>query len=543
MRPFANLHLDRKRQIFSYSPKPLIFHIIVRLAHIRNIISLVLLRDSWTCCLHPISTMAIGSATSTAHKTPTIRGSFGNYGPLKLAGTVLEGTTLYDLDEKETYDKSSALDFRVNGGKTLSGSIDVNTSKNAVVSLLCASTMNLGKTVLRQVARIEEVDRVLEVLSSIGVKFRWIKGRDDLEITRPDRLDLTAIDTEAATKTRAVIMLLGPLIYQYKAFKLPHAGGCYLGSRTVEPHFAALRQFGLEIVTTASHYVTKSFPNNEKRRRVILIERGDTVTENVLMAAAMSQSVTTIVNASPNYMVQDLCLFLQELGVSIEGVGTTTLIVRGEKSFRRTVDYTISEDPIEAMSLIAAAIVTRSQITIQRAPIEFLEIELEILREMGFVYRLSTEYLSRNKHTRLVDITTSASVIHAPRDKIHSMPFPGLNTDNLPFFAVIAAVAEGRTMIHDWVYDNRAIYLMKLAQLNANVDFLDAHRVHITGPTQWEAKEIFAPPALRPTVIILIAMLAVPGSSILRNANPILRGYEDFANRLKTLGANIDILT
>src|SRR5690606_33184440 len=148
-------------------------------------------------------------------------------------------------------------------------------------------------------------------------------------------------------------------------------------------------------------------------------------------------------NASPNYMVQDLCFFLEKLGVGIEGIGTTTLRVTGKSDIRGDVDYAPSEDPIEAMSLITAAIVTDSNITVRRVPIEFMEIELALLEEMGFRYDRSEEYLAENGHTRLVDITTHPSKLRAPIDKIHPMPFPGLNIDNLPFFAVIAAQAEG----------------------------------------------------------------------------------------------------
>ena len=122
------------------------------------------------------------------------------------------------------------------------------------------------------------------------------------------------------------------------------------------------------------------------------------------------------------------------------------------------------------------------------------------------------------------------------------MPFPGLNIDNLPFFALIAATAKGRTLIHDWVYENRAIYLTELSKLNAKVELVDPHRVYIEGPTKWKAAEIVTPPALRPAVVILLAMLAAPGVSMLRNVYSINRGYEDLAERLNSLGAHITVL-
>jgi len=239
-------------------------------------------------------------------------------------------------------------------------------------------------------------------------------------------------------------------------------------------------------------------------------------------------------------MVQDLCFYLQLLGVGVEGIGTTTLTVTGRSTIDVDVDYSPSEDPIEAMSLLAAAIVTESEITIQRVPIEFLEIELAVLEEMGLRYERSQEYVARNGRTRLVDLTTKASVLRSPIDKVHPMPFPGLNIDNLPFFAVIAAVAEGKTLLHDWVYENRAIYLTELNKLGGRVTLMDPHRVMIEGPTHWSGAEVVCPPALRPAVVVLLAMLACKGTSVLRSTYVIHRGYEDLAERLNELGASIE---
>ncbi|WP_068395829.1 helix-turn-helix domain-containing protein [Kribbia dieselivorans] len=436
---------------------------------------------------------------------------------------------------------SGPVNLRVEGGKKLSGEIEVKTSKNAAVALLCASLLNKGRTTLRNLARIEEVNRILEVLNSIGVKTRWLPGTSDLEIIPPERLDLASMDVEAARRTRTVIMFLGPLLHEVDHFQLPYAGGCDLGTRTVEPHLNSLRSFGLDVEATHGFYeATVSPEGSHPDRSIVLTERGDTVTENVLMAAARYPGRTTLRNASSNYMVQDLCFFLQKLGVEIEGVGSTTLHIRGLTTIDQDVEFYPSEDPIEAMSLIAAAVVTESSITIKRSPIEFLEIELATLENMGMKYNISAEYLSRNGHTRLVDITTIPSTLHAPADKIHPLPFPGLNIDNLPFFALIAACAEGTTMIHDWVYENRAIYLTELTKVGAKVQLLDPHRVLMTGPTKWRAAEVVCPPALRPGVVVLLAMLAAPGTSILRNVYVINRGYEDLANRLNALGATVE---
>lgn len=433
-----------------------------------------------------------------------------------------------------------SVNLRIEGGHQLSGRITTKTSKNAGVALLCAALLNRGTTTLRSVARIEEVNRIIEVLTSIGVKTRWFNG-NDLEIIPPAKLKLDEMDVEAAKKTRSIIMFLGPLLHQYNTFEIPFAGGCSLGERTVEPHLDGLEPFGLRVETTTSRYKVRTTPVKPERT-IVLSERGDTVTENVLMAAALNDGVTVVRNASPNYMVQDLCFYLEKLGVKIDGIGTTTLTIHGVRDINKNVEYAPAEDPIEVMSFIAAAIVTKSEITIERAPIEFLEIDLKFLENMGFKYELSDEYTALNGRTRLVDITTKVSEMTASIDKIHPMPFPGLNIDNLPFFALIAATAKGRTLIHDWVYENRAIYLTELSKLNAKVELLDPHRLYVEGPTKWKPAELISPPALRPAVVILLAMLAAPGVSILRNTYSISRGYEDLALRLNGLGAQISVI-
>jgi UDP-N-acetylglucosamine 1-carboxyvinyltransferase len=435
---------------------------------------------------------------------------------------------------------SGAQHLRIVGGTKLSGAIDVKTSKNAAVALLCASLLNHGRTTFRSLARIEEVNRIVEVLVSIGVKARWLPDSNDLEITPPARLNLSGMDLEAARRTRTVIMFLGPLLHEFNEFRLPYVGGCDLGTRTVDPHLNALRAFGLNVNAKTGFYDVEVDRSVRPSSAIVLTERGDTVTQNAIMAAARHDGVTVIRNASPNYMVQDVCFFLGKLGVQIEGVGTTTLTIHGRPTINEDVEFYPSEDPIEAMSLLAAAVVTESAITIRRVPIEFMEIELALLEGMGMKYLITPEYRSANGLTRLVDLTTIAGPLVAPVDKIHPMPFPGLNIDNLPFFAIIAASATGTTMIHDWVYDNRAIYLTELTKVGVKVQLLDPHRVLITGPTRWRAAEVICPPALRPAVVILVAMLAAPGTSVLRNVYVINRGYEDLATRLNALGATIE---
>jgi len=427
------------------------------------------------------------------------------------------------------------MNLRVVGGKKLHGTVVTSTSKNGAVGLLCASLLNRDKTILRHIPRIEEVYRLIEVLESIDVRVEW--NGSDITITPPKKYNLKKIDAVAARKTRSIIMFIGPLLHVLKSFSLPQSGGCKLGSRTVRPHLYAFEHFGVHIET--SHDAFNISVEPKAPSEVILYESGDTVTENVLMAAALTSGRTVIKYASANYMVQELCNFLEVCGVHIEGVGTTTLTVYGISSINESIEYTLSEDPTDSMFFLSAAILTNSKIMITRCPIEFLELELLVLEKMGFEFTTSKEYFSINGRTRLVDITTKPSVLTAPEDKVHSRPYPGLNADNLPFFAVIATQAKGQTLIHDWMYEKRALYFTELDKLGAETVLADPHRIYITGPTPLRANELICPPALRPATILLIAMLGAKGTSILRNIYSINRGYENLVERLAALGADI----
>lgn len=433
------------------------------------------------------------------------------------------------------------VNLRIEGGHPLHGEITLKTSKNAAVALLCASLLNYGTTKFKNFPRIEEVFRIIEVLESIGVKVKWLPG-NDLEIKRPEVLHMAKMNAESARKTRSVLMLIGSVMHAKEEFKIPYAGGCKLGTRTVQPHLFALEEFGVDIVATDGHYnvtVNKQAPG-----RVILYESGDTVTENVLMAAAGTVEETIIQFASANYMVQDLCGYLQSLGVSVEGIGTATLTVKGKKHIRKNVTYAPAEDPIEAMFFVSAAVTTNSSITIKRVPIDFMALEMLKLKKMGLQYDQTERYKAANGLIDLVDITVHKhdGKLRALTEKLHANIYPGLNQDNLPYFVPIAAVAHGRTLIHDWTYENRAIYYTEMAKVGMNVELADPHRLYIQGATKFSASEVVCPPALRPASLLLIGMLAANGISKLRNVYTINRGYEDLADRLNSLGAKITVM-
>lgn len=433
--------------------------------------------------------------------------------------------------------KSKVENFKIEGGRKLHGTIRTNASKNGSVGLLCASLLNKGKTTLHGISQIEEVFRIIEVMESIGVKVKWIAPHS-VEINPPAKFDMSGLNKDSAIKTRSVIMFAGPLIHHLKTFRLPHAQGCKLGKRTVSAHIYGLEELGVKTKVTNQNYQI----SYKKLRpgEIIMYESGDTACENLLTAAALIPAKTTIKFASPNYMVQEICFFLQKLGVKIEGKGTTTLVIHGIKGeVNKDIEYYNSEDPIESMMWITAAIVTNSELEITRCPIDFLELELYKLKKMGLKYKVLRKYKAQNKYTNLADLIIMPSKLKALEDKIESRPYPGINIDNLPFFGLIAACAEGQTLIHDWVYENRAIYLTELNRLGTNILLADPHRIFVQGPTVFKSAQVMCPPALRPSVVIMLAMLAGGGTSVLRNVYMINRGYENMAHRFNSIGAKI----
>jgi UDP-N-acetylglucosamine 1-carboxyvinyltransferase len=332
--------------------------------------------------------------------------------------------------------------------------------------------------------------------------------------------------------------LIGALARREKEYLLYRTGGCKLGERTVRPHLYALNKLGVEVETGVGFYKIK----NGKLRgtHIVMYESGDTATANAILAAAQSPGVTTIAFASANYMVQSLCYFLVEAGAKIEGIGTTNLKITGVDSLHGVKSFTLMPDPVDAMAWIALAVTTKSKLIIEDCPLDFLELELEKLRVMGQKLEINSEHLAKSGKFRLVDITLTPSKLTALPDKIYGRPFPGLNIDCLPLFVPILTQAKGRTLVHDWVYENRAIYYLDFQKLGSKIVLLDPHRVFVEGPSKLKGNELICPPAIRPAMALLIAACAATGTTILRNVSPIERAYEELIPRLRAVGVQIE---
>ncbi len=397
------------------------------------------------------------------------------------------------------------------------------------------------------IPRIEEISRMLEVFKSLDITVDTLPDPETgeqttLKITPPKQWDISTINKESASAMRSVLMLLGSLVHIDKDFRLPHAGGCDMGERTISAHKHGLEELGVNINTEEDYYSVTN--NGLKPVDIVMYEASDTTAINLIIAAALTPGKTVIRYAPPNYQVQDVCFLMETFGVKIEGVGTHILTVHGVEEIDKAVEHYNSEDPIESMCWITAGVMTDSEIIVERCPIRFLEVELLKLKYMGLKFDIGDEYSAKNGKTILVDITVhmDKSELTAPENKLHPLPYPGMNVDNLPFFAPIATQAQGKTLIHDWMWESRAIHFTELSKLGASVKLLDPHRVEITGKTPLKGAQVICPPALRPAVIIMMAMLGAEGESILRNVYSIARGYENIAERLNAIGAEIEIL-
>ncbi|PID83372.1 UDP-N-acetylglucosamine 1-carboxyvinyltransferase [Candidatus Campbellbacteria bacterium] len=432
------------------------------------------------------------------------------------------------------------INIKIEGGRKLKGKINTNTSKNGAMGLLHAALLNKGKTTLHKIPKTEEVFRVLEIFESIGVLCKWIGEENDvLELTPPKKYNFKNIYAESAVKIRSFLMAIGPLVHHLDNFKIPQAGGCKMGERTISAHKSGLEKLGVKIkVKDDGYYISK---DKLKPAEIVMYEASDTATENILICAAGIAGKTTIHFGQQNYMVMDVIYFLKSLGIKIEFL-SDKIVVHGKKNINKNIKVYNSEDPVESMFFISAAVSTKSKdFVIRRCPINFLRLEILKMESMGIEFKISKTYLSYNKKTVLADISISKfKKLKALPDKIHALPYPGINIDNLPFFVPICLQAEGKSLIHDWMWEKRIEYFTLLKKTGAKIKLLDKHRIEIEGNKSLKPATINCPPALRPSAAILITLLGINGESRLNDIYNIKRGYADIVERLNSVGAKIE---
>jgi UDP-N-acetylglucosamine 1-carboxyvinyltransferase len=412
--------------------------------------------------------------------------------------------------------------FEIVGGKKLTGEIEVRGSKNATTPILAATLLTKKECIISNIPLIEDVYRMLEILSSMGAEIRWL-GKRKISIKNA-KIDPTKMNLETVKKLRSSVLLLGPLSARFDRFKFYRPGGCVIGARPLGTHFEALRKLGVNISQTEKSYSVDA--RKREATKITLGEMSVTATENAMMLAAGLPGKTIVKAAACEPHVEDLGRFLISMGAKIKGLGTHSLEISGTKKIRGAV-HTIIPDANEAATFLILGATTGSPIRVKNAKEEHLDLVLEKLREFGVDFKISKNVIEVIPAKKLRAVS-----------KIDTRTYPGVPSDVQAPFGVLATQAEGETLIHDSLYESRFNYIGELVKMGAKAKILDPHRVVITGPTKLKGKTITSFD-LRAGATLIIAALIAEGKTTIREIYQVDRGYEKIEERLKKLGAEI----
>lgn len=415
--------------------------------------------------------------------------------------------------------------FIINGGKKLSGTIRVAGNKNAVLPIMAATLLVKGETTLTNVPRIHDVISMADILKDLGARVSGA-GTDTLTISTDD-VHSFHVKPELAKKLRASVLLLGPLYARFGKVELSHPGGDVIGQRTIDTHLRALKMLGAIVSHTRSAYHierTKSQPDQPVD--LFLDEPSVTGTENVLMATAIGSSTIHIENAACEPHVVDLCNFLNACGAHISDMGTHKITVTAAETLS-AVSYDVQPDYIEAGTFAVLSAVMGGSITIEGVRESDIQLPLHILDQMGAHHQMDGTTL-----------TLSVEKLVASKRRVQSAPHPGFPTDLMSPFIVLGTQAHGETLFHDPLYESRMFFVDKLIRMGAQITICDPHRVIVYGPTKLTGS-YQGSPDIRAGIALVIAALIAEEESIIDHAEIIERGYEQLAERLSALGADV----
>jgi len=412
--------------------------------------------------------------------------------------------------------------FVINGGRQLRGEIEVRGAKNAVFPILAAALLTKEECLISNLPLIEDVFRILEILKGMGVKVDWVGER--MVKIKADDFDPSKIREDIVSKLRGSILLFGPLLARFSSVKLRNPGGCVIGARPIDTHLDGFSQLGVKVLRERRHYTLKM--REKPGGLAILNEFSVTATENLMLFASSARRKTVIMTADQDYQVQELGRFLQKMGARINGAGTHQITIEGAAKLKG-VRHNLMFDPIEAGTFVLTAAATRGNVLVKNVETDFLFLPFKKLKDFGVPLEFPAKKTVRVLPWKKLNI-----------DKIQSLPFPGIPSDLLSAFGVLATQSPGSTLIHDPLYDGRLKYLEELNKMGAEIYFADPHRAIINGPTQLYGREL-ASLDLRGGAALVIAGLIAKGKTTINNIYQIDRGYERIEERLQKLGADI----
>jgi UDP-N-acetylglucosamine 1-carboxyvinyltransferase len=409
----------------------------------------------------------------------------------------------------------------IRGGRPLEGDIRVGGMKNAATPIIAATLLVRGECVLRNVPRLSDVERMLDILRSLGAKVEWT-GEHELTIDTTDA-DVGSLDAKAVKSMRSSILLMGPLLARFHEVEIPEPGGCNLGNRPIDDHLNVLQALGAACERSGTNMrLTTAGLKGSVAVPVFSV----TATENAIMAAVLAEGRTHIKVAATEPHVQDLCRFLVTAGARIQGIGTHDLLIDGVSSLHAAT-HTVIPDQIETATFAVIGALTKGTLRIVGVEPEHLDMILLVMGRAGVRYTLDGNVL-----TMLKPASLSAF-------KLQTMPYPGFPTDAQAPFGLLATQCVGTTLIQDPLFDGRFGYVGELQKMGANATVCDPHRVLISGPTPLYGTEIRSLD-LRAGATLIVAGLVAQGETVIHGAEIVDRGYEALDRRLAAVGADIE---
>lgn len=422
--------------------------------------------------------------------------------------------------------------FVIEGGHALSGTIKPGGNKNEALPCIAAALLTDEPVILDNVPRIRDVDVLLEVLRRLGAEVEELGSRNRIRIQCRD-IRTVQPDHELCAQLRASILLMGPILARAGEVVLPPPGGDVIGRRRLDTHFLGFEALGAEVQVGRAYDVRRR--GRLRGADIFLDEASVTATENIVMAAALADGVTTIRNAASEPHVQNLCRMLQSMGVGFEGIGSNTLVIEGRERLGGC-EFKIGPDYLEVGSFIGLAACTGSDIRIEGAGCEHLRRILMTFERLGVhAERVGEDDL----HIRAPQPLVVRHDVGGAIPKLDDAPWPAFPTDLMSIAIVTATQAKGTVLVFEKMYEGRMFFVDHLIGMGAQIILCDPHRVVVVGPSPLYASRVESPD-VRAGMALLIAALCAKGKTTIGNIRQIDRGYERIDEKLRALGAHIE---